>query len=60
MMLCTLCGTDLIPTLDATILACRNCDLYPYISQTMSKTARMNQQSTAQAAVTDFRRRGKQ
>ena len=58
MTLCTLCGTELIPTLDATIFACQNCDLYPYISQTMSKAARMNQQSTAQAAVQDFRRRG--
>ena len=55
-MICTLCGTKMVKTVNPTILACTNCDLYPYISQPMSKTARMNRQSIAQAAVTEHRR----
>jgi len=46
----------MVEVLDPTVLACTNCDLYPYISQPMSKTARMNQQSIAQAAVTKHRK----
>ena len=55
-MICSLCGTEMVEVLDPTVLACTNCDLYPYISQPMSKTARMNQQSIAQAAVTKHRK----